>query len=99
MARARMTTDHDEIRRWAEERSGKPAAVRGTGAVGDAGLIRIDFRGSAGDGSLEEISWDEWFDTFEDRDLGLLVQDEASDGQKRNFNKLVSRHGRARDEE
>lgn len=99
MARARMTTDHDEIRRWAEERGGKPASVRGTGGVGDAGIIRIDFPGYSGEGSLEEISWDDWFETFEDRDLGLLVQDETEDGQKSNFNKLVSRHGRGRDEE
>jgi hypothetical protein len=28
------TTDHDEIRRWAQEHGGRPARVRGTGADG-----------------------------------------------------------------
>ena len=30
MARAKVTTDHDEIRKWAEARGGHPAAVRST---------------------------------------------------------------------
>ena len=28
---AQVTTDHDEIRKWAEARGGRPAAVRSTG--------------------------------------------------------------------
>lgn len=35
MSESRTTTDHDEIRRWAEERGGRPASVRGTGQSGD----------------------------------------------------------------
>jgi hypothetical protein len=31
MAQAKVTTDHDEIRKWAEARGGRPAAVRSTG--------------------------------------------------------------------
>jgi hypothetical protein len=31
----RITTDHDEIRRWVEEHGGKPAAVKGTGSKAD----------------------------------------------------------------
>jgi len=27
----KITTDHDEIRRWVEARGGKPATVKGTG--------------------------------------------------------------------
>jgi hypothetical protein len=39
---SRQTTDHDEIRRWAEERGGHPANVRGTEDRGEeAGLLRI----------------------------------------------------------
>ena len=33
MSEGRTTTDHDEIRRWVEERNGRPAAVR-TGGKG-----------------------------------------------------------------
>ena len=32
---SKTTTDHDEIRRWAEERGGKPATVKGTESGGE----------------------------------------------------------------
>ena len=92
MTRSRTTTDHDEIRRWAEERSGKPSAVKRTrrGAK-DVGMIRIDFPGYSGEGSLEPITWDQWFDKFDQKKLALIVQDETKTGEKSNFNKLVAR--------
>src|SRR5215210_2344903 len=64
MAEAKTTTNHDEIRRWAEERGGLPAAVRDTGRADDPGILRINFTAEPGgddDDRLEEISWDEWF--------------------------------------
>lgn len=85
------TTDHDTIRKWAEERGGKPAAVSATSSDDDAGIIRIDFPGYSGEGSLEEISWDEWFAAFEENNLALVYQEETADGERSNFNKLVSR--------
>ena len=91
-AAARPLTDHDEIRRWAEERSARPSRVRGTGVAEDVGMIRLDFPGYRGGEALEEISWDEWFDNFDDRNLALMVQDETARGEISNFNKLVSRH-------
>jgi hypothetical protein len=90
-AAARSLTDHEEIQRWAEERGARPACVSGTGDGGDVGMIRLDFPGYSGEGSLEEISWDQWFDKFEGSKLALMVQDETSGGQQSNFNKLVSR--------
>lgn len=90
-ASARALTDHDEIRRWAEERNARPSCVRGTGKGGDVGMIRLDFPGYTGENSLEEISWDDWFQKFDESSLALLVQDTTARGQKSNFNKLVSR--------
>jgi hypothetical protein len=83
MAEATKTTDHDEIRRWAEERGGRPARVRGTG------VLRIDFDDPGGDDDdkLEEISWDEWFRIFDESDVVFLYQDERDS----RFNKLVAR--------
>lgn len=86
-----MTTDHEEIRRWAEERHAKPSCVKGTGDKKDTGVIRLDFPGYSGEDGLEEISWDDWFQKFDDNDLGLLIQDKTADGKKSNFNKLVKR--------
>jgi hypothetical protein len=90
-ASARPLTEHDEIRRWAEERNAKPAHVKRTGGGDDVGMIRLDFPGYSGSESLEEISWDDWFEKFDERNLALLVQEETAGGQKSNFNKLVSR--------
>jgi hypothetical protein len=90
---SQMTTDHDTIRNWAEERGGKPAAVKSTHKAGeDVGIIRIDFPGYSGGGSLEEISWDEFFDKFEDAQLAFVYEEQTSGGERSNFNKLVKRH-------
>lgn len=89
---ARATTDHEFIRHWAEERHGQPSRVKGTGGGDDPGMIRIDFPGYSGRESLEPISWDEFFDKFEERDLALLYRDTRhEDGELDRFNKLVSR--------
>lgn len=81
------TTDHETIRNWVEERGGQPARVEDTGN-GGVGVLRIDF---TGDESLEDISWDEFFDAFEDNDLALVYQDETTSGEESYFAKLVSR--------
>lgn len=97
---AHKTTDHDFIRRWVEERGGKPARVKGTGDGGDPGMIRIDFPGYSGKDSLEEISWDEWFQAFEENELAFLHRDmKHGDGDLDRFNKLVRRTGDEEDEE
>ncbi len=56
-------------------------------------MIRLDFPGYSGEDSLEAISWDDWFQKFDESNLALLVQEKTARGQKSNFtfNKLVSR--------
>lgn len=93
---SKQTTDHDEIRRWAEERGAKPAAVKGTeGDEGDVGIIRLDFPGYSGEGKLQEISWDEFFQKFDESGLALVYQEQTADGDVSNFNKLVRRDAAA----
>src|SRR5205823_9430232 len=84
------TTNHDEIRRWAEERGGKPACVKGTGGKGDIGTLRIEFPGAPGanDDKLQPINWEQFFEKFDERGLALVYQDELASGGKSNFNKL-----------
>jgi len=87
------TTDHDFIRRWVEERG------VGTGGENDPGLIRIDFPGFSGEGSLEQIEWEEWFQGFEENQLAFLHRDmDHGGGDLDRFNKLISR-GNDDDEE
>lgn len=89
-----MTTDHETIRSWAEARGGKPARVIRTGSKrGDPGIIRIDFPGYSGEGSLEPISWEEFFKKFDESELALVYQEETASGERSNFNKLVRRDG------
>lgn len=87
------TTDHDEIRKWVEERGGRPASVSGTGNGDEAGVLRINFDEPGGDDDdrLEDISWDEFFDKFEESKLAFLHQDTTSGGQESRFFKFVSR--------
>jgi hypothetical protein len=84
---ATTTTDHDEIRRWVEARGGRPSHVTETASDGDEGILRVDFGDQ--DERLEEISWDDWFEAFEENGLALLYE---AEGESR-FNKLVSRDG------
>jgi hypothetical protein len=90
---AQATTDHKTIRKWAEARGGKPAAVKATHRKDDAGILRIIFPDSryADDENLEEITWDEFFEKFDEAGLALLYQEKTKDGEVSAFNKLVSR--------
>jgi hypothetical protein len=93
MATAQPITDHEQIRKWAEERGARPSCVKGTGGKRDTGMIRLDFPGYSGKESLQAISWDDWFRSFDDNNLALVIQERTTRGQQSNFNKLVSRGG------
>jgi hypothetical protein len=88
---AKGTIDHEVIRAWVEERGGKPACVKRTAKKNDIGILRIDFPGYSGEDTLEHISWDEWFDKFEEKRLAMLFQEETAGGDVSRFSKLVSR--------
>ena len=92
MAAASPLTDHEEIRRWAEQRNARPSCVKGTGK-GRSPMIRLDMTGYSGEDSLEPISWEKWFEAFDENDLALLVQERTSSGEQSSFNKLVKRNG------
>lgn len=91
MSSSQTTTDHDTIRTWAEAREGRPVTVRGTGDADEAGVLRIDFPGGAGGDRFEELSWDEWFAKFDEKQLAFLYQDEKASGEQSTFFKLISR--------
>ncbi len=89
---SQTTTDHDTIRKWAEERGGVPATVEGTERGGEhAGLLRIKFPEADAAGRLEEISWDEFFEKFDQSNLAFLYQDETKGGGTSRFFKFVNR--------
>ena len=65
--------------------------VKRTSRDHEIGIIRLDFPGYSGGDSLEEISWDDFFQKFDESDLALLYQDKTAAGRRSNFNKLVKR--------
>lgn len=91
MATATTTTNHEEIRSWVEERGGRPARVKDTDEGDSSGVLVIDYPGYSGEGTLEPISWEEFFEGFEENNLAFLYQDETSGGKESRFSKLVSR--------
>jgi histone H1-like nucleoprotein HC2 len=85
---ANTTTDHDTIRRWVEARGGWPATVKSTKGRGeDAGLLRIDYPGYSGQGTLERIDWNDFFEKFDEQNLAFLFQDKKNS----RFSKFVRR--------
>ena len=74
-----------KIQQWVEERGGHPARVKGTESKNSAGLLRIDYPGFSGEDSLEEISWEEFFDGFEKKGVAFLYQDKTADGKSQPF--------------
>lgn len=86
MSEAKTTIDHQTIKRWVEERDGRPSKID---TSGDGGILRIDF-GEPEEG-LTEIGWDEFFEIFEESELAFLHQDKMEDGKTSRFNKFVSR--------
>jgi hypothetical protein len=86
--RSLATTSHEVIRNWAEERGGTPATVEGTEQGDLLGVLRFAFGGN--DANLREVSWDEWFDTFDSRQLNFIYQEERKDGNQSTFFRLES---------
>jgi hypothetical protein len=88
MAEAKTTRDHNVIRKWAESRGGHPATVTATARDSKAGILRLDF--DPKDDSLEEVSWDRFFEKFDGENLSFLYQDETEDGKKSRFHKFIN---------
>jgi hypothetical protein len=82
------TRNHAVIRAWAEERGANPATIEGTEHDKHLGVLRFDFPGYAEGGNLKEVSWDEWFRTFDERNLVFIYQEHRSDGKLSNFFRL-----------
>ncbi len=89
---SKITTDHEQILEWVEKRDGRPAMVNGTQKkINQKGLLRINFPGYSED-NLEEISWNKFFKTFDEKDLVFLFQDTKPNGELSYFCKIVSKN-------
>jgi len=90
-AESKVTTDHQRIQQWVTERGGRPARVRDTDKGKSSGVLRIDFPGYSGEDTLEPITWEEFFEGFEENNLAFLYQEQTKDGSESRFSKLIDR--------
>ena len=83
-----LTTDHQQIRRWAESAGGRPVQepVAGTSLA----VPSIEFAPEPADGA-RTCSWEDWFAAFDQAGLALLYQESEPDGSPSRFAKLVQR--------
>ncbi len=75
--KSKITTNHQEIKQWAEKYGGKPQIIDDPQALADMPGVRIDFPGKTDDEFLPEtkvrdVSWDDFFKKFEENQLAFL---------------------------
>ena len=87
----KVTTEHDEIRHWAQERNGRPVSVKHDPLDPNGSTIQIDFLFDKYDDNIQEISWDEFFESFEQEELALVYQTETEGGRLSRFGRIVRR--------
>lgn len=90
---AKTTRDHGVIRKWVEERGGRPAAVKRTRGKGELGSLCIDLPGYTTEETLEVLDWDDFFDRFDHHGLAFIYEDRTHDGSLSQFSKLVRSQG------
>lgn len=91
MTNKKVTTDHDEIKNWAEKHKAVPALIDDVDAGADKVGIRLDFPGDYDEKYLDEedthdIDWESFFKVFEEQELAFIydnkLQSDPSWGYK-----------------
>ncbi|KKJ99767.1 hypothetical protein LQ51_22370 [Micromonospora sp. HK10] len=83
--RSLVTRNHEVIQRWARARNAKPATIAGTERGHRPGVLTFNIPGYRESSRIQEISWDDWFRTFDLRQLNLIYQEQLRDGRQSNF--------------
>jgi Rho termination factor, N-terminal domain len=80
----RTTSDHEEIRAWAEARGAVPATDEGAWDGAQPGALRFRFPHSPTE-NLQQIDWLIWFRTFDNRRLMFIYRDPAHGSRTNEF--------------
>ena len=83
--RSLVTTNHEVIQRWARARGARPATIAGTERGDRPGVLTFNIPGYRESSRIREVSWDDWFRTFDSRGLNLIYQEQMRDGRQSNF--------------
>ena len=98
-ATPRETIDHLEIREWAERQGGKPQVFDNPAAGSDPVGLRIDFAEGQDDRFVPEgnpprdVSWEEFFDLFEQLSLVFVYEDGREVADKSMLYQFARREG------
>lgn len=88
---SKTTDNHEAIKKWVEERDGAPALMGGiTPEIGGGGMLRIDFKDNS-DGPLNEISWETFFEIFDESNMLFLYQEKTEEDEKDHFYKIINK--------
>lgn len=71
----RTTTDHALVRTLVEDRDGYPAHLAKSEGQGDSGLLQVGLADADESGDLKEISWEQFFEEFEEKDLAFAYRE------------------------
>ena len=85
------TTDHNEIKNWAEERKGIPSSLENPDEDASNLILRILFSDDKKVEQAKQISWDEFFKRFEEHKLAFVYKHENFGGELTNFHRFVFR--------
>ncbi|HYC71958.1 MAG TPA: hypothetical protein VEB66_12170 [Opitutaceae bacterium] len=84
------TIDHRRIRRWAEDRKGRPVAVKYAG-TDPAATLRFEFGDRRVDPDVDELTWTDFFERFEDLRLAFVHDRDGPNGARGSFHKFAPR--------
>lgn len=90
------TRSHEVIQHWAEERRAQAATVEGTAHASRPGVLRFNFPGFGQGGRLNEIDWQDWFRSFDARELCSCSRSTSATASRATSSASAARTGSAR---
>jgi hypothetical protein len=81
----KVTTDKKAIKQWIEERQGWPAVEIRTNESGTENMLWVGFPEAITHRNLQQISWEEFFEKFDQEQLTFLYQDVSLNGEQSQF--------------
>lgn len=88
---SKITDNHEIIRKWVEERDREPALVETVVDKEKAGkLLRIRFFDETYE-SLNNISWELFYQIFDENNMAFLYQEKTIDGSQSKFYKFIDK--------
>ena len=85
MATEHSTSNHNEIRRWAESHNARPAEFASTSHDGEPRILAFILPAQP-PGDLEELSWEQFFAVFDISSLALVYRQ----GDSSSFYEIVN---------